>query len=99
MVPAATAHLQLRAIVQNNHVVAASCRTELLDPVDIDYCRSVDTDEFVGIEFTFDFLHRCSMQIGFVLGVDLNIVVRRSNPVDTASIEKNELPIRTYYEA
>src|SRR6266516_2169751 len=78
----ATAQSQLCAIPQENLVVATIPGLELFDPLYVDDCGAMDTEEFAGIESGFYAVHRLAQQMCFLPHVQLHIVAASFDPVD-----------------
>src|SRR5512143_4189413 len=55
---------------------------ELLDVIDVDDRRAMDTDERLGVELRLHVLHAFAQEVGVALRVDLDVVARRLDPID-----------------
>jgi len=88
------ARSQLRAVLQDDDVIAVKPGLQLFDTIEIDDDRAVDAEKFVGIEFGSQSGDRFAQQMSFPAGVYPHVIGGGFDPVDLIRAQEKDAPAR-----
>ena len=92
LLPVAAAHLELRAVAQQDDVIAVVGGFEGGDAVQLYNRRAMDALELLRVELPFEVTHRLAQQMRGAAHVQPHVIIGGLDPVDLFDVDEKHAP-------
>src|SRR4051812_26945690 len=99
MIAVSAAKIQPCPVLQDNQIVTMKPRLQFFHAVDINYSRTMNAQEFIGIEPRLERTHGFAQQMDIGADVHPHVVIGSLDPVDLVASQKHYTAGGLYYHS